>query len=129
MKAAIPTVQARQMHALDNPIWNSLTTLHAHFAEGGALAKRFPPEVTTLAAMGEPTAEAYNSLAQVLKGSGAALFLDQPPAMPPGWNTIHASEILQMVCEKSEIEAAVRGGARGDTHHAPTRTKWSRSLN
>lgn len=93
------------MHALDNPIWNSLTTLHAHFAEGGALAKRFPPDVTTLAAMREPTVEAYSSLAQVLKGFGAALFLDQAPVIPPGWSTIHASEILQMVCEKSEIEA------------------------
>lgn len=100
------TVQAKQMHALDNPIWSSLTTLHARFAEGGALAKRFPPDVTTLAAMGEPTFEAYSSLAHVLKGSGAALFLDQPPAIPPGWTTIHASEILQMVCEKSEMELA-----------------------
>lgn len=99
------TVTARQMHALDNPIWNSLTTLHARFAEGGALAKRFPPDVTTLAAMSEPTVEAYSSLAQILKGSGAVLFLDQRPAVPPGWITIHASEILQMLCEKSEIEA------------------------
>ncbi|MGC2703669.1 MAG: GNAT family N-acetyltransferase [Candidatus Acidiferrales bacterium] len=99
------TVRSRQMLALDNPIWNSLTTLHARFAEGDALAKRFPPDVTTLAAMREPTVEAYSSLAQALKGSGAALFLDQHPAIPPGWTTIHASQILQMVCEKSEIEA------------------------
>jgi ribosomal protein S18 acetylase RimI-like enzyme len=99
------TVQAKQLHALDNPIWKSLTTLHARFAEGGALAKRFPPDVTTLAAMGEPTVEAYSSLAQVLKGFGAALFLDQPPAVPPGWVTMHESQIVQMVCEKSEIRA------------------------
>jgi predicted GNAT family acetyltransferase len=93
------------MHALDNPIWNSLTTLHARFAEGDALAKRFPPDVTTLAAMREPTVEAYSSLAQLLRGSGAALFLDQPPLIPPGWTTIHASQILQMICEKPAIEA------------------------
>ncbi|MGA7853011.1 MAG: GNAT family N-acetyltransferase [Candidatus Acidiferrales bacterium] len=105
MKVAMHTVRSRQMLALDNPIWNSLTTLHARFAEGDALAKRFPPDVTTLAAMREPTVEAYSSLAQALKGSGAALFLDQHPAIPPGWTTIHASQILQMVCEKSEIEA------------------------
>lgn len=105
MEAPIRKVQARQMHALDNPIWNSLTSLHARFAEGDALAKRFPPDLTTLAAMREPTVEAYRSLAQVLKDSGAALFLDQPPVIPPGWTTIHASQILQMVCEKSEIGA------------------------
>lgn len=78
------TVQAKQMHALDNPIWNALTTLHAHFAEGGTLAKRYPSEVTTLAGMGEPTVEAYSSLAQVLQGAGAALFLDQQPTVPDG---------------------------------------------
>jgi predicted GNAT family acetyltransferase len=93
------------MHALDNPIWNSLTTLHARFAEGGALAKRFPPDVTTLAAMDEPTIEAYSSLAQVLRGSGAALFLDQPPTVPSGWITIHASQIVQMVCENPKASA------------------------
>lgn len=93
------TVTARQMHALDNPIWNALTTLHAHFAEGDSLAKRYPPAVTTLAAMAEPTLEAYSSLAQLLKGSGGVLFLDQPPRIPPGWNTIHASQLVQMVCE------------------------------
>ncbi len=100
------TVQARQMHVLDNPIWNALTTLHARFAEGGALAKRYPPAVTTLAAMREPTVEAYNSLAQVLIGSVAALFLDQPPNIPSGWITIHASQIVQMVCENPKVSAA-----------------------
>ena len=48
----------KTMHSLDNPIWNSLSTLHAHFAEGDALAKRYPPEVTLLAGMAEPTVEA-----------------------------------------------------------------------
>jgi len=100
VKAAMHAAQTRQLHALDNPIWHSLTTLHARFAEGGALAKRFPPDVTTLAAMDEPTVGAYKSLAQVLNGSGAALFLDQPPVIPPGWTTIHASQIAQMICEK-----------------------------
>lgn len=100
------TVQAKQMHALDNPIWNALTTLHAHFAEGGTLAKRYPSEVTTLAGMGEPTVEAYSSLAQVLQGAGAALFLDQQPTVPDGWNTIHASQLVQMICENPEVSAA-----------------------
>lgn len=113
----MPTVTARQMHALDNPIWNALSTLHAHFAEGGALAKRYPPEVTTLAAMGDPTPEAYAALAQVLKGAGAALFLDQPPTIPPGWNTIHSSQIVQMVCEPPAISAAA-----GPHTAAPTLT-------
>src|SRR5271167_1705990 len=75
------------MHSLDNPIWNSLSTLHAHFAEGDELAKRYPPEVTLLAGMPEPTSEAFASLAKTLQRAGAALFLDQPPQIPAGWIT------------------------------------------
>jgi ribosomal protein S18 acetylase RimI-like enzyme len=91
------------MHSLDNPIWNSLSTLHAHFAEGDGLAKRYPPEVTLLAGMGEPTIEAYASLAKALQRAGAALFLYQPPHIPAGWNTVHASPLVQMVCEKPNL--------------------------
>ena len=32
----------KTMHSLDNPIWNSLSALHAHFAEGDEFAKRYP---------------------------------------------------------------------------------------
>ena len=88
------------MHILDNPIWHSLSKLHAHFAEGDDLAKRYPPEVTRLAAMGEPTNDAYASLAKTLQRAGAALFLDQPPQVPAGWVAAHEPPLLQMVCEK-----------------------------
>ena len=93
----------KTMHSLDNPIWNSLSTLHSHFAEGDELAKRYPPEVTLLAAMGQPTSEAYSSLAKTLQRTGAALFLDQPPQIPAGWITVHSSPIVQMVCEKPNL--------------------------
>ncbi len=93
----------KTMYSLDNPIWNSLSTLHAHFAEGDALAKRYPPEVTLLAAMAEPNTEAYASLAKTLQRAGAALFLDQPPQIPAGWITVHASPLVQMLCEKPNL--------------------------
>jgi ribosomal protein S18 acetylase RimI-like enzyme len=93
----------KTMHSLDNPIWNSLSTLHAHFAEGDGFAKRYPPEVTLLAGMAEPTIEAYASLAKTLQRAGAALFLDQPPQIPAGWVTVHSSALVQMVCEKPNL--------------------------
>jgi ribosomal protein S18 acetylase RimI-like enzyme len=94
---------AKTMHSLDNPIWHSLSTLHARFAEGDQLSKRYPPEVTLLAAMDEPTSEAYASLAKTLQRAGAALFLDQPPQIPAGWITVHSSPIVQMVCEQPKL--------------------------
>jgi ribosomal protein S18 acetylase RimI-like enzyme len=91
------------VHGLDNPIWSALTTFHASFAEGDELAKRYPPEVTTLAAMREPTREAYESLAKTLQRAGTGLVLDQPPEIPSGWIMMHSSQIAQMVCEKPDI--------------------------
>jgi ribosomal protein S18 acetylase RimI-like enzyme len=103
MKTQTAFESAKTMHILDNPIWNSLSTLHAHFAEGDELAKRYPPEVTLLAGMGEPRAEAYGSLAKTLQRAGAALFLDQPPQIPSGWVTVHSAPLVQMVCEKPNL--------------------------
>jgi ribosomal protein S18 acetylase RimI-like enzyme len=103
MKTQTAVETPKTMHILDNPIWNSLSTLHAHFAEGDDLAKRYPPEVTRLAAMGEPTSEAYSSLAKTLQRAGAALFLDQPPQIPAGWITAHEPPLVQMVCEKPNL--------------------------
>jgi ribosomal protein S18 acetylase RimI-like enzyme len=103
MKTQEAFERPKTMHSLDNPIWNSLSTLHTHFAEGDELAKRYPPEVTLLAGMGEPTAAAYASLAKALQRAGAALFLDQSPQIPAGWVTVHASPLVQMVCEKPNL--------------------------
>jgi ribosomal protein S18 acetylase RimI-like enzyme len=103
MKTQEAVETPKTMHSLDNPIWNSLSTLHAHFAEGDELAKRYPADVTLLAGMGEPTAAAYASLAKTLQRAGAALFLDQPPQIPAGWITVHASPLVQMVCEKPNL--------------------------
>ena len=55
------------MHALDNVIWNALTTSQAHFSEGRELARKFPAEVTSLGALLAPTHEAYDSLAGLLR--------------------------------------------------------------
>ena len=103
MKTQEAFATPKTMHSLDNPIWNSLATLHAHFAEGDERAKRYPPEVTLLAAMAEPTAAAFASLAKTLQRAGAALFLDQPPQIPAGWITVHASPLVQMLCEKPNL--------------------------
>ena len=39
--------------ALDNPFWSSLTTGHAHFALGGALARRYPADISPIAGLAD----------------------------------------------------------------------------
>ncbi|MGA8866001.1 MAG: GNAT family N-acetyltransferase [Candidatus Sulfotelmatobacter sp.] len=86
------------MHALDNVIWQALTTRQAPLGENFGVARRFSPEISPLAAFSEPTAEGYDSLAQLSQpGDVAGLFLDEPYAPMPGWNTVREATLLQMV--------------------------------
>ena len=44
---------------LDNPIWNALSTAHAHFAEGDDLAKRYQTDIGPLSGIKDQRPEAY----------------------------------------------------------------------
>ena len=90
---------------LDNPIWNSLATSHAHLAVGGnvghGLARRYPADIGPLSAVQELTAEAYADLAAIVPaGDVAVLFLDNSPEIPAGWQLVRGGAIIQMICPK-----------------------------
>ena len=88
------------MSPLDNPIWQSLTTTHAHFAEIHGGARKFPYEVSVLAGLREATRENYDSLAAMIRpGERVGLFLQEPPDPPAPWTIIHNGPLLQMLCE------------------------------
>jgi ribosomal protein S18 acetylase RimI-like enzyme len=85
-------------HPLDNPIWSALTTAQAHFAEISRLARRFPPEVTSLGAFEAPTPEAYRAFAGLLPAGGTTgLFLHALPAPQAGLEVVFSIPLLQMV--------------------------------
>jgi GNAT superfamily N-acetyltransferase len=88
---------------LDNPIWNSLVTNHAHLARGAQagsrLARRYPSNIGPLSAFQEPTPEAYADLAAIVpEGDIAVLFLNDPPTLPEGWQPLRGGTLIQMVC-------------------------------
>src|SRR2546425_1738935 len=75
------------MDLLDNPVWNALSTSHASIAEGNELAKRYPTDVSPLAAVHDQTARSYQSLAQLLGPGGTTeLALVAVPEVPVGWS-------------------------------------------
>jgi predicted GNAT family acetyltransferase len=76
-----------------------LSTVHAHFAEGGELAKRYPADISPLAAVREQSPEAYAALGELLGPDEFAIFfLDAPPQVPDGWRLLHNFEMHQMIC-------------------------------
>lgn len=90
------------MDALDNVIWQALTTRQADLAESYESARRFPPSVTTLGAFAEATQAGYDSLAGLVGNDPVALFLDSPRTPPSGWTQVAALPLLQMVHDGSE---------------------------
>jgi len=63
-------------------------------------ARRFPREVTLLAAFDTPNDAGYESLARLVDFDGTgAVFLNDPYEARPGWEYIAGAPLLQMVCE------------------------------
>jgi ribosomal protein S18 acetylase RimI-like enzyme len=90
------------MHALDNVIWQALTTRQAQFAECFEGARRFIREVTSLTAFEDASAQGYAALAGLVGvGGTAALFLDSEYEPRAGWELVAPTPLLQMVSDNS----------------------------
>jgi predicted GNAT family acetyltransferase len=90
----------RPMHPLDNVIWQALTTRQQHFAESGARARRFVPDVSPLAAFNEENPEGYAALRDLVPvGDTVGVFIDNAYESQPGWQYVVGAPLLQMICE------------------------------
>jgi len=86
------------MHPLDRPIWSALTTRQQALAEGGALARRFPPAVTPFADMADMSAEGFAALGALMSPSEVAvLFTPDPVTTPAYFRTLLAETGEQMI--------------------------------
>jgi predicted GNAT family acetyltransferase len=103
---------------LDNPFWSSLTTRHAHLARGGALARRYPADISPLA--GLPAAEPANVAAlEALVEVGDDMALTGPfvPALSKTWETLYESRLTQMIrtdrplLPEGDADASILGAA------------------
>src|SRR5262249_34197419 len=82
---------------LDNPIWSSLATRHAHLALGDARAKRYPPEISPLTGVSGVGDDAVASLAAIgALGDDFGTF-GPMPTLGPGWEVLGEARITQMI--------------------------------
>jgi ribosomal protein S18 acetylase RimI-like enzyme len=90
------------LESLDNPIWSALSTEHRLLARSHGLARRYPPEVSPLAAFLHPTHDAFADLQRLVSpGEHVALFTASPLDVPGGWQIDRSRWIDQMICESS----------------------------
>ena len=97
---------------LDNPAWYALTGPHAHLALGKGAARRYPRDIAPYAAILKPTKEAYADLAADLPpGMDARLFRPVEEDAPPGWETLSARPIMQMIADPAALPGPLPGEA------------------
>ncbi|MEX5634814.1 GNAT family N-acetyltransferase [Parafrankia sp. FMc2] len=84
--------------ALDNPVWASLSGVHAHVAIAHGRAARYPPEMSPFAAVSDDKdPDAWGDLA-ALVGPGALLgFAGLKSLPPPGWDVVTAVPAVQLL--------------------------------
>jgi GNAT superfamily N-acetyltransferase len=85
---------------LDNPVWSSLSTMHAALALGGGRVRRYPAEVAPFLGVdgeGAPLDEA------LVAAGDTALLIGPRPAVPAGWQVEDFGVIVQMVCEQPAV--------------------------
>ena len=86
------------MHPLDNPVWASLTSRHAHLARSDGRVARYPSPVAPFAAVGGDTPGASDELAGLMASAESVLFVGPCPDLPSHWSVQAPVPIAQMLC-------------------------------
>src|SRR5258705_12105387 len=77
------SIAGRPAHPLGQLIWTALTTRQQGFAEGGALALRYPPAVGPFADITDMSPRAFAALGALMSGSEiAGLFTPEAVGAP-----------------------------------------------
>jgi ribosomal protein S18 acetylase RimI-like enzyme len=96
------------MHPLDHPVWHALLTRQAPLAEGGALARRYPPAIAPFAAMVDDSPQSFAALGELMTVSDhAVLFTPDPVTAPAGFKIHLAKTGEQMI--GTPVEAPLAG--------------------
>lgn len=89
------------MSTFDNPIWHSLSSVHAHLAKVAPGARCYDASFAPIAGIEEETYVALTSLASMLEnGAKVTLFLQAEPKLPPVFSNAFTGSLIQMICEE-----------------------------
>jgi predicted GNAT family acetyltransferase len=94
------------MHPLDHPVWNALISRQRALAEGGTLARRYPPAIAPFAAVTDMSAQSFAALGALMTASDqAVLFTPEPVTAPAEFKVLLAKTGEQMVGTPAETTA------------------------
>lgn len=88
-------------HPLDRPIWSALTSRHAHLSEGGLLAKRYQPSVSSFAVARDDDPTSLEALSDLASDGENLLFLQADAVVvPAGMVAVSTAAAVQMTAEQ-----------------------------
>jgi GNAT superfamily N-acetyltransferase len=94
-------------HALDNPIWSSLTTDQARFAGDGRLARRYPAAVAPFVGVREHSPAAADELANLVLAGESVYLVALAPPLHHRWTVLAEGNIVQMMWEPARAPSGV----------------------
>ena len=86
------------VNPIDHPIWHALTSTHSALAQGGALARRYPPEFAPFADMADMSPESFATLDALMAPSDyVVLFTLEAVSPPTAFRILLAKTLEQMI--------------------------------
>jgi ribosomal protein S18 acetylase RimI-like enzyme len=90
--------------ALDNPVWQALTSLHASFAQGTGRVKRYRQGIVPFVACQAPAADRMDALNPWMQPGESVYIIGDLPALPPGWTVENELPCAQMLLETPSLK-------------------------
>jgi predicted GNAT family acetyltransferase len=88
-------------HVLDRPVWSALATRHAHLAEGGPLARRYPAAVSMFAAARDDSPESLGALRELASPDESLLLVQADDiVLPAGLAATLTADAVQMIAAR-----------------------------
>ena len=88
-------------HILDRPIWSALATGHAHLAQGGPLARRYPSSISFFAATRDDSPQSLKALDELALADETLLLVQADTiVLPSSLAAASSAKLVQMVAEQ-----------------------------
>jgi len=94
------------VHALDNPVWQSLATQHAGLALTAGPAARYPSAIAPFAGVDAGMERTGYQLTSLIDDGESVYLVGVAPEVPPAWVLETKKPIVQMVCGEPPPEVA-----------------------
>jgi ribosomal protein S18 acetylase RimI-like enzyme len=86
------------VNPLDHPVWHALTSTQGALAQGGALARRYPPDIAPFADMADMSPESFAALGALMAPSDyVVLFTPEAVSPPAAFKVLLARTGEQMI--------------------------------